>query len=94
MHKVHTPFINPFIFNRLRGKEPFIAGTAIDERTIEVCGDRYGLDDKETVILNPGEQVYLCIHNGFFHIETAEEHSQRVLQKLAEKWGKRKESER
>lgn len=93
MYKVHTPFINPFVFNRLRGKEPYLEAHVMDSETVECCGDYYTLSDASQT-LPVGEQVWLCIYGGFFHVETKDEHEQRVLKRLASQWSKRQESER
>lgn len=93
MIKVHAPFINPFTFNRLRYKEPYLEATVVDEHTAECCGDRYEVVDEE-VFLVPGDTVWLCLYNRYLHIETREEHHRRVLAQLASEWSRREESER
>lgn len=93
LHKVHIPFVNPFVLNRLRRGETFIAGIAVDVKTVEVDGDRYSLTNP-TVALVVGEQVYLRLYGGFFYIETAQDHEQQIWQKLAAKWSNKPEEER
>lgn len=93
MHKVHSSFINPFVFNRLRSNEPYIEGVVMaDGITIECEGEQYALTDG--VKMTPFEPVWLCLYNRFFHVETKVEHEQRVLERLKSQWNRREENER
>jgi hypothetical protein len=94
MYRVHRPFVNPFVFNLLRFKEPRIEATVLsDGKTVECCGDEYTIVD-EGVWLPPGEKVWFCIYNRNFHIERKEDHQRRSLQQLADKWRNKPESYR